>query len=186
MSQDQTVCLEVGQPVCKLDILSHWLSWQNMRACNLVMGFLAMNLCEVWRNIRQYVSRLNSMSQSETTWLSWHLTKKTKQLEQADIYFGFFTLVNLHSLHTRLVGQLQQCWRGSPGQCGPPNSLLFWRQIHLAVIAQLSYVCPIRASLCTNPPSGQGRQWLPHLHQSPCNNPHYINWMWRSYWPLKN
>ena len=27
-SQDQTVCLEVGQPVSKLDILAHWLSWE--------------------------------------------------------------------------------------------------------------------------------------------------------------
>ena len=72
MSQDQTVCLEVGQPVCKLDILSHWLSWQNMRelACNLVMGFLAVNLCEVWLNIRQYVSKLNDMTQSQTFWLT--------------------------------------------------------------------------------------------------------------------
>ena len=72
MSQDPTVCLEVGQPVCKLDILSHWLSWQNMRefACNLVMGFLAVNLCEVWLSIRQYVSKLNNMTQSQTFWLT--------------------------------------------------------------------------------------------------------------------
>ena len=39
MSQDQTVCLEVGQPVCKLDMRE--------LAFNLVMGFLAVNLCEV-------------------------------------------------------------------------------------------------------------------------------------------
>ena len=73
MSQDQTVCLELGQPVCKLDILSHWLSWQNMRelACNLVMGFLAVNLCEVWLNIRQNVSKLNSKSDILAHWLSW-------------------------------------------------------------------------------------------------------------------
>ena len=42
MSKDQTLCLEVGQPVCKLDILSHWLSWQNMReslqSCHGLLG----------------------------------------------------------------------------------------------------------------------------------------------------
>ncbi len=83
MSQDQTVCLEVGQPVCKLDILSHWLSWQNMRelACNLVMGFLAVNLCEVWLNIRQYVSKLNNMTQSQTFWLTDCLDKTWESLQ---------------------------------------------------------------------------------------------------------
>ena len=83
MSQDQTVCLEVGQPVCKLDILSHWLSWQNMRelACNLVMGFLAVNWCEVWLNIRQNVSKLNNMTQSQTFWLTDCLDKTWESLQ---------------------------------------------------------------------------------------------------------
>ena len=83
MSQDQTVCLEVGQPVCKLDILSHWLSWQNMRelACNLVMGVLAVILCEVWLNIRQNVSKLNNMTQSQTFWLTDCLDKTWESLQ---------------------------------------------------------------------------------------------------------
>ena len=47
MSQDQTVCLEVGQPVSMLDILAHWLSWQktehnstssNKLTCTLVFS----------------------------------------------------------------------------------------------------------------------------------------------------
>ena len=66
MSQDQTVCLEVGQPVSKLDILAHWLSWRNMRelVCNLVAGVLAVILCEACLKIRQYVSKLDSLSAS--------------------------------------------------------------------------------------------------------------------------
>ena len=66
MSQDQIVCLEVGQPVSKLDILAHWLSWRNMTelVCNLVTGVLAVIFCEACLKIRQYVSKLDSLSAS--------------------------------------------------------------------------------------------------------------------------
>ncbi len=72
------------------------------------------------------------------------------------MYPCFFTFISLHSLHTSLVSsghyvfQLQQCWRGSPGQSRPPNSLLFG-EVHSAVTAQLSYVCQEVACLGVGP-----------------------------------
>ena len=71
MSRSWTACLQVRHSISLIK-----LSWQNMRelACNLVMGFLALNLCEVWLNIRQCVSKLNkhySKSDILAHWLSW-------------------------------------------------------------------------------------------------------------------
>jgi len=85
MSQDQTVCLEVGQPVSKSDILAHWLSWQNMSklACNLVTGVLAVIVCEVCFKIRQYVSKLDSLSQSWTICSLVFLTKDERACMQS-------------------------------------------------------------------------------------------------------
>ena len=59
---------KVGQPVSKSDITAHWLSWQHMSklACNLVTDVLAVILCGVCLKIRQYVSKLDSLSQSQT------------------------------------------------------------------------------------------------------------------------
>ena len=72
MFQDQTVCLKVGQPVSKFGRSAHWYSWQKMRehACNLVTGVLGVILCGVCLKIRQYVSKLDSLSQSQTFWLT--------------------------------------------------------------------------------------------------------------------
>ena len=39
-------------------------------ACNLVTGVLAVILCGVCLKIRQYVSKLDSLSQSQTFWLT--------------------------------------------------------------------------------------------------------------------
>ena len=85
MSQDQTVCVEVGQPVSNLDILAHWLSWQNMSklACNLVTGVLAVIVCEVCFKIREYVSKLDSLSQSWTICLLVFLTKDERACMQS-------------------------------------------------------------------------------------------------------
>ena len=77
MSQDQTVCLEDGQAVSNSDILAHWVSWQNMSklACNLVTGVLAVILCGVCLKIRQYVSKMDRLSQIQTFWLTECLDK---------------------------------------------------------------------------------------------------------------
>ena len=82
MSQDQTVCLEVGQPVCKLDVLSHWLSGQNMRELAILSWASWQWICVKYElNIRQYVSKLNNMTQSQTFWLTDCLDKTWESLQ---------------------------------------------------------------------------------------------------------
>ncbi len=39
-------------------------------ACNLVTGVLAVILCGVYLKIKQYVSKLDNLSQSKTFWLT--------------------------------------------------------------------------------------------------------------------
>ena len=59
MSQSWTACLKVGRS-------ANWCSWQELRehACNLVTGVLGVILCGVCLKIRQYVSKLDNLSQS--------------------------------------------------------------------------------------------------------------------------
>ena len=87
------VCFKIRHYVSKLDNLSrswkaclkvgrsaHWYPWQNTRelACNLVTGVLAVILCGVCVKIRQYVSKLDSLSQSWTICSLVFLTKNER------------------------------------------------------------------------------------------------------------
>ena len=89
-------------------------------ACNLVTGVLGSDL--VWSMSQDQ----DSMSRSWTTCLKVRHSGSLIVLEGSGHY-----LFQLAPVLKRLT------W----AQCGPPNSLLFWRQVHLAVTVQLSYVC---------------------------------------------